>query len=335
MKIVQIGLGPIGIQVVKYVTERNGIEVAAAVDNDPEKAGKLLSDICDSSAPEIPIHSGLSSALQNVAPDIAVVTTVSKLSKIENLLTEVADAGLDVVSTCEELTYPWQTQPSIAQRIDAVCKKNEISCLSTGVNPGFLMDYLPSVLTSVCQKVDHVKIERKQNASFRRRPFQQKIGVGLTPEEFEKKKESIAHVGLPESTYMIAKALNWEPIEMRESIKPVIAKSDVSSNGVSVAKNYVLGVRQIAKGFLNEREVIHLEFKAAIGEDETQDVIEIAGIPSIRSVIDGGVNGDIATAAITVNAIRSVLKLQPGLKTMLDIPVAAYFENKIKVSQVS
>ncbi len=333
MKTVQIGLGPIGQQVVKYITERPGIEVAAAVDSDPEKAGKNLNEIGDGNLPELPIHSTLSSALQNAKPDIAVLTTVSKLTRMEALIEEVAKAGLDIVSTCEELTYPWQTQPDCAERIDQCCKSNGISCLSTGVNPGFLMDYLPVVLTSVCQHVEHIAVSRMQDASHRRGPFQNKIGVGMTPDEFHTKKDSISHVGLPESAWMIAKALNWNIDEVRESINPVIAERDVSSEGVNVPKGYVLGVEQIATGTLNGREILKLEFRAAIGEPEPRDMVKIKGKPSFQSIIPGGINGDIATAAITVNAIRSVLKMDAGLKTMLDIPAASYFSGEAKVSQ--
>ena len=55
---------------------------------------------------------------------------------------------------------------------------------------------------------------------------------------------------------------------------------------------------------------------------------QIDGEPAIQSKIVGGVNGDIATCAITLNAVRSVLKASPGLKTMGDIPPAAFFSQK-------
>ena len=63
-----------------------------------------------------------------------------------------------------------------------------------------------------------------------------------------------------------------------------------------------------------------------MGEKESFDTIEITGIPTIRSSIPGGINGDTATCAITINAIRSIVKATPGLKTMLDIPVLGYFQ---------
>lgn len=329
MKVIQIGLGPIGLQVIKYITERDSLQLVAAVDKGPQKAGKKLNELCDFKVPDVIVKPTLSSALAHCNPDIVVITTVSNIVRIEPLIKEVAKAGLDMVSTCEELTYPKQIQPDISHRINAVCMKNNVTCLGTGVNPGFLMDYLPSVLTSVCRRVNHITVERTQNAAFRRGPFQAKIGVNMTPDKFEAKKDSISHVGLPESSYMIAKAVNWSLDEVHETINPVVAENDISSQGVDVPAGKVLGVEQIATGSVNGREVLKLIFRAAIGEENPHDTIHIEGEPSFQSTIEGGINGDIATAAITVNTIPSVLIMEPGLKTMLDIPVPACFNGNV------
>ncbi len=84
--------------------------------------------------------------------------------------------------------------------------------LGTGINPGFLMDFLPVTLTGVCQRVDRRNHDNLciQDATHRRVPFQQKIGAGLTMAEFEAKKKSgtLRHVGLSESIHMIA-APEW------------------------------------------------------------------------------------------------------------------------------
>jgi len=55
------------------------------------------------------------------------------------------------------------------------------------------------------------------------------------------------------------------------------------------------------------------------------DTIKITGEPNIDMNIKDGINGDIATYAILVNAIKSVKTATPGLRTMLDMPVISYF----------
>jgi len=327
IRIVQIGLGPLGQKTIQFVSERKGLKIVAAVDSAPEKAGQDLGKLCGLKPLGLKVQKDLKSALKDKKADVAVLTTVSSLKIIEKQVAEIAQAGLNIVSTSEELSFPWQTYPLIAQRIDKLCKKNRVACVSTRVNPGFLMDYLPAVLTSVCQKVEKIKITRIQDASKRRIPFQQKIGTGLTPAQFRTKKAegTLRHVGLVESMHMIAHSLNWKLDRITESLKPVMADRIINSGYVKIVKGIARGVEQIGRGYIGKKEVIQLHFRAAVGEKTSADIIEIIGNPNLTSIIPDGVNGDIATCAITINAIHAILTAAPGLKTMLDLPVPSCF----------
>jgi 4-hydroxy-tetrahydrodipicolinate reductase len=216
----------------------------------------------------------------------------------------------------------------VAQRIDRLCRDNGIACVGTGVNPGFLMDYLPAVLTGLCRKVTGVRVWRIQDASVRRIPFQQKIGAGLTTKEFEAKVRdgTLRHVGLPESVDLIATRLGWQLDKTIESIEPVMAEQPVNSGYQPIAKGMVRGVYQIGRGFMGRDEVITLTFRAAVGEPESYEEIRIEGDPAFSSRIAGGINGDIATCAVTLNVVRSILEVAPGLRTMADLPVPSWFE---------
>jgi 4-hydroxy-tetrahydrodipicolinate reductase len=327
LNIIQLGLGPIGQRLTRYLSEREGIQVVGAVDPDPQKVGKDLGDHAEMEALGVSISPDLHSCPAVDHADVAVISTVSSLKKLEPQLKEVAEYGLDIVSTCEELSHPWQTQPELAKSIDGYCKEKNISCVGTGVNPGFLMDYLPSVLTSVCREVTHIRVERVQDARPRRKPFRDKIGDGLSEDEFENNKGSIRHVGLPESVYMIAEAMSWKLSEVSETMYPVFAEHAISMDEEQVKKGEVAGVRQVARGYQNEREAVTLDFKAAVGIEDSHDSIYITGNPTFTSTIDGGINGDIATSAVIVNAIRAIGQASPGLKTMLDIQAPHYFSN--------
>ena len=239
---------------------------------------------------------------------------------------EVAKHGIPVISTCEELSYPWILQPKLSKQLDAICKENNVACLGTGINPGFLMDYLPSVLTSVCKDVEQITVERIQDATPRRIPFQKKIGAGLDLEAFKKKEEegTLRHVGLQESVYLLANSVGLNLDRVTESLDPVIAEEEVSSEAIKVNKGDVRGVEQIAHGYINGQCKVKMHFKAAIGERRSYDKVTIKGTPSFSSEIEGGVNGDIATCAITINSINSILKAPAGLHTMADISVPGY-----------
>lgn len=325
IKVIQMGLGPIGQQLTRYLSERPGIEIIGAVDPDPGKAGKDIGELAGLVNLNITISTDLASVMKNTEADVAVISTLSSLQKVEAQIREAADFKLHIVSTCEELSYPFQTQPELAVRIDEYCKNKGIACIGTGVNPGFLMDYLPAVLSSVCRNVEHVNVERYQDASERRVPFQQKIGAGLTKLEFQERRDSIRHVGLTESVYLLAEALNRKLDRVEETLNPVVAETAVELENLSIRKGDIAGVQQIAKGYINGKEIIQLDFKAAVGLDESHDTIRITGEPGFTSTISGGINGDIATSAIVVNSIRSIIKATSGLRTMLDISAPSCF----------
>ncbi len=321
---VQIGLGLIGQEIVRLALERSGIEVIGAVDPAPGKSGKDLAKVCGIDGNiGINVCADVETAMAGNKPDVALLATVSGMKEIVPQVEKLLKCGVNVISTCEELSFPWKTFPDLSERLDKVAKKHNVSVLATGVNPGFLMDFLPIAMTSVCRKVESIKVSRLQDASCRRVPFRKKIGAGLTVREFEQKKRegTIRHVGLKESMHMIAWKMGWELERTEETIEPVIAEKEVIIEGFEIKAGAVAGVEQIGKGFLDGRQVITLEFKASVGESVSVDRIEIKGTPDIVSVIEGGVNGDIATCAIVVNAIRPVIAASPGLRTMIDIPM--------------
>jgi 2,4-diaminopentanoate dehydrogenase len=328
MEIVQVGLGPIGQKITEYAVTKENIKIAGAVDPAPDKKGKKLGDVCKiEKNTDIIVSADIETCLKGTSPVLAVISTFSSLKDILPQVRAIASRGINIVSTCEEMAFPLKIQPELAEEINALAKDNGISVLGTGVNPGFVMDYFPVSLTAVCQKVDRIQVWRIQDASLRRVPFQKKIGVGLTADEFKKKAagNTIRHVGLSESMHMIASGMNWIIDKTEDIINPVIAQKEILAGYIPVSKGNNAGVEQIGKGYMNGKEIITLVFRASVGEENPADKVRIEGIPEINATLPGGINGDIATCAITVNAIPRVIDASPGLKSMLEIPVVSCF----------
>ena len=327
IKVIQIGFGPLGVQTAKFIAKKSTIKTVAVVDNDPDLYNKNINDFSSDLDNKICISNSVNEALKNIneKPDVAIITTVSSLKEIYNQIDEVVKHNINIISTCEELSYPWKTDPALSKKLNDLCKLNNVACLGTGVNPGFLMDYLPSVLSTVCKEINKIRIYRVQDASFRRIPFQKKIGAGLDLSEFKNKEleGTLRHVGLTESLHLLAKSLNFDIDNVTETLNPVICKSDLNGS-INIKKGCARGVEQIAYGYLNSEVVIEMQFKAAVGESRSFDRIEVDGIPSFVSEIEGGINGDIATCSITINSIKSIMKASPGLHTMADIAVPGY-----------
>ena len=328
IRVLHYGLGPIGNAVVKQVAARRGFKIVGAVDIDPAKAGRDLGDVAGvGRALKVKVSADAKKTIKSTKPDVVVLCTLSSLKKVTPQIEEILKLRVPIVSTTEELAYPTSGNLKYARAIHAAAKKAKVAVLGTGVNPGFTMDALPITLTGVCERVDTIRVDRIQDARVRRLPFQQKIGAGLTREQFQKKVDdaSVRHVGLAESVSMIADAMGWKLDKITDEIQPKMASSTVTSEFLAVDAGYVCGLVQDGIGYRNGQPIITLHMEAYLGAPESFDQVEIVGSPNIKSKIMGGVHGDVATASITVNSIPKILEVPPGLHTMRDMPIPSYF----------
>jgi len=302
---------------------KHGLEFVGAVDIDPNKVGKDLGEVVGGQKIGVRITDDSRKLLAKTKPDIVLHSTGSYLKSVKPQLLEIMRSGADIISTCEELAYPFLKNPIIAKELNSSALRYNVTLLGTGVNPGFVMDALVLTATGVCQDVKSVKSSRIQDASYRRLPFQKKIGAGLTPEEFKSKvaEGTIKHVGFQESIAMIASGLGWKLDRIDEGIEPKLADKPVSSEYLKVEAGQVAGVNQTATGFVGGEPLILLNLQAYLGCPDPKEWIVIDGQPKIDLTIKGGVHGDMATAAVVVNSIPRVLNSKSGLMTMKDLPV--------------
>jgi hypothetical protein len=327
IRVFHVGLGPIGTAVARQIIARKGYRVVGAVDIDPLKIGEDVGTVIDAGRKlRVKVGIDISKTIKACEPDVAVLCTSSSLKGVLPELLEVIKHRVPIVTTTEEAAYPQKANRSIASRIDEEARKARVAVLGTGVNPGFIMDALPIALSAVCERVDRIEVRRVQDARIRRLPFQQKIGAGLSAEEFQRKAEkgSVRHVGFTESIEMIGDAMGWKLDDITEDVTSKIAEAAVSSEWLSIAAGQVCGIIQDGVGYVKGDPKVTLRLEAYLGAPESYDSVLIDGSPRIYSKIDGGVHGDIATASITVNSIRPVLSAAPGLRTMRDMRLPSF-----------
>jgi 2,4-diaminopentanoate dehydrogenase len=328
IRVLHVGLGPIGNAVVRQCAARKGFKIVGAVDVDTAKLGRDLGDVADVGRRlKVAVEDRIGAAIKRTKPDVVVLCTSSSLKKVADQLDEVLKHKVPVVSTTEELAYPWFSNKKLARRIDAAARKAKVAVLGTGVNPGFTMDALPITLTGVCERVDAIRVERIQDASVRRLPFQQKIGAGLTTEEFQSRVDSgsVRHVGLTESVAMIADAMGWKLDRVTDEIGPRVAGKAVRSPFLEVKKGQVAGIVQTGTGYRKGEPVVVLHMEAYLGAPESYDAVIVQGSPNLHMKIAGGVHGDVATASITVNSIPKVIDAPAGLQTMRSMVIPSYY----------
>jgi 4-hydroxy-tetrahydrodipicolinate reductase len=320
-------LGPIGLGIARMAMARPGIDVVGAIDIDPQKNGQDLGELLGGEASGVQITPDAAACLDALRPDIVLHATSSALKVVAPQLVTIAEAGANVVSTCEELAYPWTAQPQLAAELDMIARRAGVTLLGTGINPGYAMDTLPLALTAPCAAVRGIRVLRVVDAGKRRGPLQRKVGAGMTADQFAEgvRQGSIRHVGLPESLHMLATSLGWRLDRSADSIEAVLAEQPIVTEFVQIQSGQVAGVRQVASGFVGDKEVLRLELRMYVGAPDPQDTVEIDGDPPVHTTIAGGLHGDIATAAIAINAVPSVMRATPGLASMAEVPLVHFW----------
>lgn len=301
-----VGYGAIGGGILRHLMER-GHDVTAVVDNDPDKAGRTLREL-----------SGINSDVRVLADlkdvnfegaEVAVFATKSSLAALADPIEFVVSKGVRVVSTSEELAFP-DYQDERVRRLDGIAKENNSTIIGVGVNPGFVMDWVPAVVASASMNPKSIHVVRSLDISRRRKQLQAKMGVGMKKSEFEKGVAggSMAHVGLPQSLKLIALSLGEKVEDVRSGVFPVLG-----------AEDFVMGARQFAEGKAGAC-LIRLDLEMSMTSADF-DVVEVKGDPPIKVRFEGGVFGDSATSALVVNAVERVRLARSGLISILELPL--------------
>ena len=314
------GLGPIGQRILLAAHQDPHLTIVGAVDIDKRLFGRPVADVVPGGPEDIAVRPSLGQARADARLDEALLTkatvlhaTGSYLADVASQIEEAIGLGLHVVSTCEELAYPFRRHPERSERLCAAAMAAERTVVGTGVNPGFLMDQLPVALTSVSHTVRAVTVKRVQNPQARRGPFQQKVGMNISRAEYETRLDSgkFGHVGLEESGLLLALGLGWDIQHWDRAMHPV----QPDPNGL------VLGTREVLRGSTADGKTLTLHFEAQSGVDPSYDSIDVDGTPPLHMRFEGGVLGDEATAEAILRCARVIPSAPRGLVTVLDLPL--------------
>ena len=321
IRTVHIGLGPIGLNIIKALQGRPDIEVVGAVDIDPSLTGEDVAVLAGLDPSGVSVSRSLTDVGPEGTADVVVLSTGSFLHEgVTRQVTEALEWGASVISTCEELAFPWRHHPLEADIIDQAARAAGRVVLAAGINPGFAMDLLVLYATGLSESVESIRVRRVVDASKRRLPLQRKIGVGISPDEFERRRatRAIGHIGLVESVALLDAGLGLTVDTIEEQLDPVITSERIETAGPTAEVGSVIGIRQTARGFRDGREVLSLELAMFLNAPDPGDRIDLCGSPDLSlSVL--GIPGDAATASVIVNGIAAVTRLPRGLATVIDL----------------
>ncbi|HSM93700.1 MAG TPA: dihydrodipicolinate reductase [Anaeromyxobacteraceae bacterium] len=315
-----MGLGEIGRAIAAAALSRPALRLVGAIDPSPRLAGKKLSEVLGLPAPSLSVSPDPTEALRAARGGVVLHATGSRLDEVLPQLIAAVKAGASVVSTCEELAWPWLRYEEEAERLDRLCEERGVAVVGTGVNPGFVLDRLPAFLSQVTGPVHHVRALRVVDTARARPRLVAKTGVGLDEDTFHARADAgeIGHVGLAESAALAAAGCGLEVDEVDEEIMPLVAEEELRG-AVPVPRGRVAGLQHVARGFFEEREVVRLELTFSVGAADPRDEVELDADPPVRLLLPGGLAGLGATANAVVNAAAPVSERR-GLITVLDLP---------------
>jgi 2,4-diaminopentanoate dehydrogenase len=328
LRVIHVGLGPIGLGIARFVSQTEGLKIVGAADPAPDKAGKDLGTLLGHPKKmRVKVEADLAKLLRKTKADVAVLSTTSSARLIKAQVAAIVAKKINIVTTCEELSFPVPAHKNLFKEIDKLARAKKVSVLGTGVNPGYAMDALPLMLTAPCARVERVAVTRVVDAGKRRLPLQRKVGAGLNLNQFRRamSENTVRHVGLVESAYMIAHGLGWSLERVEETLEPVIAPRDLDTEFLRIPAGAAAGIKQFVRGYRAGELVVSLDLQMYVGADNPRDHILVDGDPRVDMTVTGGFQGDIATAAITVNAIPKLMAARPGLVTMAEIPLVHRF----------
>jgi len=325
LRIVQMGLGPIGLATAARAIREKGMQLVGVVDADPALVGSDLGRLVGREPMGLAVAADVIPVLEATSPDLVLHATGSFLEEVQAQLLPIVGRGTSIVSTCEELAYPFYRHPELSQKLDRAARDSGAVLLGSGVNPGFVMDKFVVTLMAACESVDSVRVHRVVDAATRRGPFQKKIGAGLPRGEFEEKSAGgrMGHIGLAESAHMLADAMGAgrERVLTRE-LGPVMAERPITTDYTSVQTGQVAGVHETIVLEADETERVRMELDMFVGAPSPRDTVVVEGSPRLEVEIASGVAGDEGTVAVVLSCASLVAGLEPGLRTMLEVPLA-------------
>ncbi|WHH61246.1 2,4-diaminopentanoate dehydrogenase [Petroclostridium sp. X23] len=325
------GFGAMGSGMARMLLKKKGVEIAGVCDRNPSIVGKDMYEVLSidrKGRMPVCIKSNEKEVITEGSCDIVLVATDSHVKKAYDRLEYCLKQKANVICTAEEMAYPKVQSPELSEQLDTIAKSNGVTLLGTGINPGFVMDYLILALTGTCENIESIKATRVNDLSPFGSAVMQEQGVGISVEEFNKRNADgtlAGHIGFPESISMVAEGLGICLDKIEQTKEPIISNTYRKTEYAKIEPGSLSGIRQRGFGYFGGKIFIEMDHPQQIQPHvenvTTGDFIGIKGTPDINLNINPEIPGGIGTVAMCVNMIPHVINADPGLKTMLDLPV--------------
>lgn len=331
VKVAIWGFGAMGGGIGRVLLNKKGIDIVGVCDAHPARINKSIYDVLNvdrNGRQEVIISNDIKKVVTPRSCDICILATDSFTAKAFDKIKYLVENKVNVISTAEEMAYPYAKEPTLSKLMDKLAKENNVTILGTGINPGLIMDLLVVCLTGCMTDVTSVMAKRVNSLSPFGPAVMEEQGVGLTVEAFNHGVETghiAGHVGFRESVNMIADSMGLKVDKFTQQMKPIITTVDRKSAYGYAKAGDVAGVNMTGQGYVNGKLMIDMihpqQIEPEMEGTYTGDYIELKGTPPVNMSIKPEVDGGIGTIAMCVNMIPAVINADAGLVTMIDLPV--------------
>lgn len=332
IKVVQYGAGKMSVYTMRYVYEK-GAEIVGAVDTNPDVIGKDIGEIIGSENKGVKVVSleEAENMMKETNPDIAIVTTMSLFSDVEESLMLCAKLGINAITTCEEAFYPMNSNPVATKKVDELAKQNGCTITGSGYQDIYWGQLISSIAGSTHQ-ITKIKGSSSYNVEDYGIALAKVHGAGLTLEEFDKQVASVDRISDEERQEMINKGEylpsymwnvnGWLCAKLGLTVKSQTQKTvpqthteDIASStlNMTVKAGDATGMSAVVTTETEEGITIESECIGKVYSKDDFDKNEwtIIGEPNTTLVINRPSTVELTCASI-VNRIPDVINSRPG-----------------------
>ena len=185
---------------------------------------------------------------------------------------------------------------------------------------------------SVCDRIDSITITESVDSTGYDSP-ETELPVGFARPIDDPNLPAMTEAGTAvfgDAVRLVADALGLALDDVHCEAEYARTTEDLDLGSWRIPAGCVAGIKQHVRAWHGEELLISLDLQMYVAAESPRDHVLVDGVPPIDMTINGGVAGDIATAAIVINCIPKLVAARPGLLTMKDMPLVHRF-NPIEV----
>lgn len=247
IRVLQIGCGKMSKYIMRYIFEKGGM-VVAGIDINPELINQDIGVVMGTNQKVAIIYpvSKLEQVILSARPNIAIVTTMSLLNDIGDILKICARNGINVITTCEEAFYPVNSNPKLFKEIDDLARQTKCKITGCGYQDTFWGN-LVYTLAGNTHQINKIVGSSSYNVEDYGIALAKAHGAGLTIEEFNLNVASADNISEMERNVLIengtflpsymwntvgwlADRLGFKIKHMEQKCTPVVLNTDLHSD---------------------------------------------------------------------------------------------------------